>query len=423
MADAVIDLASLDTGAETNANETQADSQQEQQSTGEIQPGNQDGQQGATETAETLSGKAIRDAVRALSQQSPEHSKVLKQLADTHFRVETAYKQAFPTPQEALSAKQLIEGIGGVEGASQLTQRIAAYDQQDAGLKTGDPGVLEALFKDFPEGAAALAPHYLDKLSATNPQAFAATIAPHAVQMLVNANVGGHLDAILNETDPARAKALVGQLNDWFKVQSQNIQQQLQNGNRASGDDPNKARAAELDQREQQIFSDAVSVKVNSAVGPVLTAAVEKYAKQYKLNDTQKAHYQESLQNAVINEMNADKTYQQQVDLRKANKARTHDTVASYISGEFNRRINDRAFDVAKGIYGAPRSGAVADAGTGVVKAGSAKTGPNGGPLMISARPSDAQLDLNRPDADILMIKGQGYLKDGRFVTWRKQTA
>src|SRR5581483_10346107 len=148
-----------------------------------------------------ITGKSVRDAVRSLSEAHPEHAKLLKTLADTHFTVATAYKASFATPRDAQAAKSLIDGLGGVDGATELQQRIAGYDAQESGLESGDPAVLDSFFKDYPDGAAALAPHYLERLASTNPQAFQATVAPYALGLLQQAGVDQHLAALLNETD------------------------------------------------------------------------------------------------------------------------------------------------------------------------------------------------------------------------------
>jgi hypothetical protein len=428
MEDAVIDVASLtdqtsdQASTDTQTQDTQvSDSTQTQDSA----TGNQDGQQQQATQTENLTGKAIRDAVRELSATSPAHAKILKAMADSHFRESQGWKAAFDTPQKASEAKSIIESAGGIEGIAAQAERIATYDQQDAALKDGNPEVLDAMFKDFPEGAAALAPHYLDRLQKANPDAYNAAIGPHAVQMLVQANVGSHLEAILAEKDPARAMAMVNQLNDWFKGQKQNAAQfQAGNGQRKNPEADKIAKDREaLNTEKEKIFQDAVSGKVNAAVAAPLASVVDQYSKQYKLNETQKAHYQKTLADAVIAEMNGDKTYLKQVELRKGSKDRTHDSISAYISGEFNRRAKDKAFEVAKSIYGSPRAGSVAQNGTGVIKAGEPKTAPGGGPLLISAKPPMNLIDTNRPDADLLMIRGQAYLKDGRLVTWRKAIA
>ena len=233
MADSVIDLAPLD-GATETADTTQGDTF-EQSSTEQTQQTDQTSQQQQTGAdGQQVDGRKgpqnIRNSIKAASEAIPEQAEAFKQLGNAYFR-EQAYKQHFPTPQEAASAKQLIEGIGGVEGAATLTQRIQGYDAQDEALRSGSPEVLDAFFKDFADGAVALAPHYLDKLQQTNPQAFTAAIAPHAIALLESSGVGGHLQAILNETDPARAKALV-QLAPprWYKARTQNVAQIKANG-------------------------------------------------------------------------------------------------------------------------------------------------------------------------------------------------
>jgi hypothetical protein len=414
MADTTLDFASLDAQVDPSTEVQQeqiVDQSQEVQQTDQSQQTQQevqvDGRRGP---------QNVRNAIKAASEAMPEQAAHFKELGNAYFR-EQAYKQAFPTPQEAASAKQLIEGVGGVEGITTIQQRAASFDQQDLALKDGNPEVLDAFFKDFPEGAAALAPHYMEKLAAANPTAFSAAIAPHAISMLEQAGVGGHLDSILNETDPARAKALVQQLAEWFRGQKSNVAQLKTQPQKNPAADRITEQQKQLETEREQLFSERVSEKVTSSVNPEIQKTVDQYAKQYKLNDTQKMHFQNALQQKIVAEMNGDKTYKQQVDLRKANKGRTHDSVASYISSEFNRRLKDAAFATAKEIYGAPRGQATAT--TGVVKAGTPTTAPGGGPLKVSQRPPDNMLDLARPGADMDLIRGRGYTKDGRFISWR----
>ena len=424
MADAVVDLAPLDGATETTET-TQGDSF-ETQSTDQSQQTDQSSQQ--QQDQQQVDGRRgpanVRGAIKTLSETAPEHAGTLKELGNSYFR-EQAYKQAFPTPQEATNAKQLIEGIGGVEGAAALTQRIQGYDAQDAALKEGSPEVLDAFFKDFPEGAAALAPHYLDRLSQANPQAFKDAIAPHAIAMLEQAGIGNHLLAIQNETDPARQKGLINQLAEWFKGQSANVAQIKQNSTQAKNPAAEKlAKDREaLDTEKETIFKSAVQGKVNTAVEAPIKSTVEQYTKTNKWNEKQAANFRTTLENTVIAEMQKDDTFNKQVNLRYANKTRTHDTVASYISGEFNRRMKDQAFKVSQEVNVLYGKQAGVKPGTGQVKPTTAQTAPGGGPMLVSQRPPDSELDFNRPDAEMNLIKGRAWTKGGKFVTWRKATA
>lgn len=377
------------------------------------------GEAGASTSTQQISGKTVREAVRAAAEALPEHAKLFKQLAETHFRVETAYKQAFATPAEAQNARQLLETLGGVDGLGQLQSRIQGYDDQEAGLEAGDPAVLDSFFEDYPEGAATLAPHYLERLAGTNPAALQAAVAPYAIALLENAGVSRHLESILAETDPARAKAATQQLAQWLAGQKQAIGQMDRGAAKVPGADRLAKDREALQNEREELFKSGVSERVTAAAKPALAAEVDRYAKQYGLNDVQKQHFQETLQAKVVAEMNADANYKKQVDLRYSNKSRTHDSVASYIAGEFSRRVKEKAFEVVKGIYGAPKNGATTQT-TGQVKANQPVRSATGGPLFVSQRPPDSELDLARPGADMDLIRGRAYTKGGRYITWRR---
>jgi hypothetical protein len=417
MATDMIDLSSLEATDTTQTETESVETQHPETQTAEIQPGNQETQQ--AQVSEDLSGKSIRDAVKQLAAANPAHAKILRQLADTHFREATGWKGAFETPQKAAEAKSIIESAGGIEGISQATQRLQTYDMQDAGLKEGNPEVLDAMFKDFPEGAAALAPHYLERLQKMNPEAYGAAVGPHAVQMLKDAQIPQFVQGLLAETDPARIKAGLTTMDNWLKGQMQNADAVKNTAKPAPGTDKLKERETQLNQREEGIFRSAVQTKVNDSIQAPMKSLVDQYVKANGWNEKQAAYYRTALENAVIEEMNGDNGYKQQIDLRFANKQRTHDTVATYAAGEFSRRAKDKALEVSKeckNLFGS--SGKSTATGTGAVKPGQPKTAPGGGPLQVSSIPTNEQLDTSRPDFTEMRIKGQGYLKNGMFVSW-----
>lgn len=411
MADAVLDLAGLD----TQTTDTTPAPEPVEPGIGEASEPVEPAAGGEPESVDGRRGpKAYRDAANAAAQAMPEHAAAIKEMAANSFRL-NAYQQHFAKPEEAGQAKQLIEALGGNDGVANLQQRIQAVDLQDSGLKEGNPEVLDAMFKDFPEGAVALAPHYLSRLEKTNPQAFASAVAPYAIDLIVHAGLEDEIKAAYNAQDP---KPVLQKMFDWLQGQKQGAQKLRETPTQAPGADKIKQREQELNQREEQIFFTQVQDKVTSTVTPELDKAVDQYAKQYKLNDTQKMHFKNTLQAKLVEEMNNDKTYKQQVDLRKANKTRTAQGIADYIAGEFKGRVKDAAFAVARDVYGATKQTPTT---TGVVKPNQPKTAPNGGPLFVSQRPGNNDLDLSRPDAEMLMIQGKGYRKaDGMFVTWRK---
>jgi hypothetical protein len=423
MADAVIDFEAIDATQAGESATVETGQETAVETGGALQEsGQQEGAQESQQQDEKLDGRRgpqnIRNSIKAAAEALPDQAQAFKELGNAYFR-EQAYKQVFPTVQEATTAKQLIESVGGLDGIAQLQERDQMYTVQDDMLRDGNPEILDDFFKDFPEGAAALAPHYLEKLAAANPEAFSNAVVPYVIGMLENAGIGSHLAAILQEQDPVRAKGMVEQLARWYQQQVSGAQQMKTAAPKNPAQNKLKEEQTKIEQERENLFMEGVRTKINSSVAPELQKTIDQYVKQYRLNDTQKTHFQNIVQQRIINELNNDATYKKQVDLRKASRSRTHDSVASYISGEFNRRLKDSAFTVAKELYGAPKSGGQQQT-TGVAKAGQPKTTPTGGPLLVSQRPPDSQLDLSRPGADLLLIKGQAYTKDGRFITWRK---
>jgi hypothetical protein len=433
MAASVLDFSSLDTttddvtdqSTDTDVVDTDTDHDAGGDGSADAGDGGGDGAEADAGGEEKLDGRkgpqAIRNAVKAASDAVPEQAARLKEMANGYFR-EQAYKATFATPQEAASAKQLIESVGGVEGIAKFQERDQIYQAQDAMFEEGNPEVLDDFFEDFPDGAVALAPAYLDRLAKVNPEALSAAVMPHVVGVLQGIGFDSFLRTMHAESDPAKFKGLVEQLYNWFAGEHKKAGQLRQPAAKNPGTDRIKQQQTKLDQEREQLFSDGVTAKVRTSTGAEMSSVVDQQAKRYGWNDKQKAHYQKTLGQRVVDALNADETYKSQLKIKQSSKARTHDTVANHISGAFNEKLKDMAFDVATEIYGAPKGGKGKPGGkptTGVVKPGTPKTAPGGGPILVSAQPSREQVDWRKPNAEELWIMNQAWLKSGRFVTWK----
>lgn len=416
MADAIADFASLEEPVDQTV-DTSADGSA-QDGANDIQvadPASTDGSAPTEPTDGRKGPQALRDTVKSLSEQSPEHAGQLKEMANSYFR-EKAYKQAFETPQLAADAKSLIDTVGGIEGISKLQERDQQFTQQDEMYRDGNPDILQNFAKDFPEGFSALAPHYLSLLSQKNPEAFNNAVVPYAVGLLDNAGFSDFLGNLQRETDPARSKQMVENLIRWYQG-AQNGAKELKTAPKNGTTKPDDGKASLQTEREA-IFSEGVAMKVNAAVEAPLAKATDQYAKQNGWNDDQKAYFKQQLSDAVVKQMNGDKNYTAQVDLRKKNTNRSHDTVASYISGEFNRRLTDIAFETSEKVKKLLGTSKGKPATTGVTKPGGPQTAAGGRPLLISQQPNDADIDWSKDPNQLLFITNQSYLKNGKFVTW-----
>ena len=395
--------------------------------TGVTQTGTEQAGEAGT-SAESLDGRRgplnVRQTIKSIAEWAqngaqgalPEGAspEVVKQLGTSYFR-EQAYRQHFPTPQDAASAKSLIEGVGGVDGIKQIQERISGYDAQEAGLESGDPAVLDSFFQDYPAGAAALAPHYLELLQKANPEALAAAIQPHIVAMLDGNNFYSHVAAMAAEKDPARKDALVNELAQWAER------------NKQAKTAPTTARPAvdtsakqKQDEEQRKFYAERVEFHVSKSIESTFKKIVDNYAASNKLSEKQAKHYRNVLQDRLVAQMNADKTYLDQVDIRRKAGAKPEE-MAKFVAGEFQKRLEDAdpktslPFLVANEIYGVR---APAGTTTGVVKPDTPKQAADGGPIKVSQRPRDEEF-ADYPDLDMDLIKGRARLKNGRFVTWR----
>lgn len=414
--------AAADTGVDSTVDQQQSDGGDggQRQDAGRQSA---DGQQQDDRVDGRRGPQNIRNSIKAASEQMPEHAPALKELGNAYFR-EQAYRQVFPTPAEATSAKNLIESVGGVDGITQLQQRDQMYSVQDEFLRDGNPEVLDDFFEDFPEGAAALAPHYLERLQKANPEAFSNTVVPYAVGMLEQAGLGDYLKAIVGEKDAARKDALAQRLSQWFEQQQRGAADlKMTRTQPQPANDRLSRRETELQQREEQMFKTQTDSHVTSKVTPDLDRVVAQFQKRNKWTPEQAQEFRGRLLSDIASQMDKDEGYKKQAGLRYTNKSRTSASVGDYVANEFIRRMNDKDGALAtesrfnKLIGRNPAQRTVQPANG--QRTQQAAPGANGF-IRIAAKPQDSQIDWNHPDAQVLFLTDRAKLKDGRMVTWRK---
>lgn len=380
-------------------------------------------QQQGTERTDGRKGPAsMRSTIKSLAEAHPENAAQIKALADSHFRAE-AFKAAFPGGvAEAQSVKNLVESVGGVDGLANMQQSQAHYQAQDELLRVGDPAALENAFKEFPEGLAALAPSYLEKLATANPQALQAAVVPYAISMLEHAGFTNALKAIYNESDPAKVKQLVNGMYQWFGQQAQAAGQLNAKPAKNPAEDRIKQQETALQTEREQLFTESVSTKITTSLRPQIDKTVDQLAKKNKWNDEQKAEFTQRLSNDIDRQMKADKTYMGQVGIRYAAKNRSHDSVANFIAGEYLRVLNSKdgamKTEASFNRLIGKQTGTKQGTGNGVVKPTTPQTAPGGGPVRVSQRPSDDAIDFSKTDT-LSLMKSEAWLKNGRRVSWR----
>jgi len=242
------------------------------------------------------------------------------------------------------------------------------------------------------------------------------------VDMLVQAGVADALRDAYNAQDPKQG---IAKLYSWLQGQVQG-RDQAKNRPQATQvrqSQPDNAIAT----REAKFFDDQISFHFNKLVESDVTSTVKDIVTRYHLNEGQAKHFYNALVDNVTKGLLANETFKQQDKIRKRAANGKPEGVASYRATEFRNLLKTSAPEIAKALWGAPptsRGPAGNGNGNGQVRTNqqpqTAVTSASGGPLMIGRRPDNSQINFTHPQADLLLIKGQAYLKDGRFVQWKR---
>ena len=365
-----------------------------------------------------FSARSIREAVRALAETNPEQAKILKQLAEDHFRTENTYKKMFPTIEAVTEAKEIIDAVGGLDGVRGLQERVEAYSQQDSKLNSGDPAILDEIFSQFPDGAASLAPHYLEKLAAASPTAFTEAVAPYVLGLMSNAGVINHVSAMMQESDTKRLQAMVNSLGQWLDGEMKKVGQ-LANKPKSNVSSQQQSalerERAELQAEKNQIFISKIESAAVSKITPVINSIIQQQTKNFKLSPTQVSHYKEVLDRKVLESLNANTTYQKQLQVRITNKT-APEALADYMAAEYNRVAKSLALETASSIFS---SGKTAKPTLVKKPVGNESEAAPSRAVLVSRQPSDTEIDWSKPNSEYLFIQNKAYLKSGRLVTWR----
>jgi hypothetical protein len=362
-----------------------------------------------------MSLKQLRDAVKSLSEASPEHAPALKRMLDDAARYR-AMTETFPDVDTARSTKAALDAVGGVEGISALQELASAVEETDGQLEAGDPAVLDSIFEDAPEGAVKLAPAYLNKLEKVNPEAFMSAMLPHFVRYMSNNNFDNVLAGLAESTkDNAGATPFVRSMQSWWD-------EQKRSGQKFNEDAlaPERSKLKEgwtkLEQQQLETFRSEVGRDVESHSFRELGTRLRPYLANANIPDRMK---RDIAQSAIDELGRALETDSKTVEAMMRTKSRDRGKIVGYV----NSRVSAVADAVVRQV--------VKDYGLSPGKATPVKppaTKPSGPPpvpksaaefIKVAQRPSDDEIDWEAPGARNAVITGKAKLRNGKYVRWR----
>jgi hypothetical protein len=414
----------------------------------------------------------VRKALKAFRDANASNAGMTKQLHGAYERWEAA-KQIFPGGvKEMQSAKEFTDLIGGVEGYEALTGVRDAAQASDAKLYEGNPELIKDIVEDLQaqgklNALGKLAPAFLDAVKTHDEAAYKTLIEPHALAVMVGANMPTVLQAFakvftnadLNSTDPAvkataQAKALQickdisDDMGGWFK--------NLEEKNKA-------AKAAEVSPERQKLeddrkaflrqqeefktnqsteFKNSVAKVCESHNNKLLGAELAPFLKMSFFKGYGKENLMplgNTLKQNLYAALKSDNAYQIQMKAmwgsKTPDRAKIEEyhqaRVASIARGIVQDTVSKMYPGYTKGGAAAGRVAAAADKKAAVAKVENAAAA-TGKPIYVPQKPGRDSIDWDhidakgKPDAEMLMITGKAYLKPtvkgqpGKFVTWRK---
>jgi hypothetical protein len=379
---------------------------------------------------------AIRKALKAMRDSSPENAPIARKLNDIVGR-EGAYRAVFPKVADAKQAKFLLESIGGGEGLTNLQNTIKSVNETDQLLYTGDGKVVKNLYEDMkaaghPEALGKLASPFLDHLKEVDEKAYFSALRPHFFQGIVDSGLPDVLDgleaALSNQVDGKPSpnleavKGLVSEMRKWFSGLDKSIK---------TTKDP------ELDQRRQafekeqsefrsqqtKAFQGDVNAEWNRVNNQVLGAALKPYlALPFAKNwtDATKKSVAREITSTLTQELSADKAYQAQMDAlwseAKPDKSKIinfHKSKLDIIGKRIVKDVLDARYPGFSTVKGAaPAKPAAKPA---------AQAQATGKPIYQTSKPKWEDVDFERDPNKLLYITGRFFDKRGVLRTWNQK--
>jgi hypothetical protein len=385
-----------------------------------------EGEEGEQTDVEKRDGRqtpdAIRKALKAFREGSPEHAKAAKVLNDAFGHAE-AYKAVFPKVADAQAAQATIrsfEPYGGVEGA-QTT--LAEIQEIDAMLADGDPAVLDHIAEIAGEGLNKLVPEILNRMQASNPQEYVEILGPIVGQAVAQAGISSQLQkiytALVNsrrEDAPASFKKdhqdVADKLLDDLFQWSENLGKAEPITKKTNTVDAKlSAREQAIQQKENAAFDQEVGAAANETMNKGLTRELSPYLDKLNLTREAKQDLVDGIYAEVSKLALADKVYQKNRDAARSAKNRDPQKVAALINAKFAQVLPQAVKAVVTRRY--PNGISAKPA----VKKSAPSTQPSapGKPIPVKELPDRSQVDWTKT-TDAMMTRGIRVLKSGKTV-------
>lgn len=390
---------------------------------GELGEVGDEGGEGDEEVLEGADGRRVdaktRADLAALKKVNPESA---KRLGDMYHRTRSIMEEVGATTiSDAVhKVRQLnatIEGVGGVEGLTQLQDEVGDYRGEIQQFADGDPALLQQLHEANPESFGTAIQNGIDLLAEKNPKLFDKLIVGPIVSRLEGAGVYGALDEVVKFVQEGKGQEAydkLAQIKQWM-----DNAKKISEGHKTARTQHNPERdeiergRQELQTERQKIYNDAATSDVNKLNNSAMFKLSENLFKDLKIGREGRGTFNRELTSRIWKIMANDKAYVRAAEslAGKNDRARHVKFIAAKFSEhlpEQYRKLRNEMYPNYKQRTAAPAKGASDN------KAAATGNGNKGAAPAVKATPGKvyprSAVDIiNTPD--VLLITGKAYLK------------
>jgi hypothetical protein len=377
-----------------------------------------------------LSIKNVNEKFKELSKTEfgKANSEFLKNLRHNYNQLYNI-SQAFPTPEAAQTAKDLLGSLGDNPGDAITSLQAAQNDLEalEAQIDASDPDMVAAMFDNSPEGMAGLAPTYLNELYKRSPDAYERTITPPIYNSWVHKE--GPVPVMYNAVNLLKAgktQEAIAAL-EAFGTTLQNMENYI----KSSVNDPLKgekdkiaSERKELGTQAEANFNASIDAQIFPIRDRIMDKALEPYTRGKNLDEARLKTSRKNILSELQRYADEDKTFMQQYG--QVRRTKNLGNIVKYTGGKLEEILPGMVDTVAK-MFGlttsATRSG-LRDRQRTVIKGnakgtsarGSQPEGTKDNPMKFE--PDMRNIDTRRTSTIMRIRQKQAWGKDGKFYDW-----
>lgn len=357
-------------------------------------------------------GRVIPKWIRDLKEANPEGYKAAK--AD--FFSHREYKSIYPTVQAAREANELIQSLGGAQGAQKLQEDATFFKDAANQFLKGDPAFIKDLWEEDPIAAALHVSPMLEEFKAKDWQGYKSTIAriwANDFKRLNFAPALQDLSAAIKAGNKDAAAEIATSIQQWHDSI-------MEESNKA--EDPRvktllAERAKGHETRQQTEQAEFLKTYRTETVNDVVTEAdkvFESFFRGRKIDKEDRTDLlRESL--AIANRsVQADTKFmeQQEAHLRRGDAA----SARRLTKARYAQEITEAVKKVARRyglVSGQPKGSPQQTQKPGTKQ----QSQPQQGFVAVKERPQPEQIN-RRATSNDMILAGRAILNDGRKVDW-----